>query len=165
MSRRSGRSGTRETEKTCSFSRWCESDSKYLTFYAILLAYVVWVFSLPVFPSQDGTVHLYYTEVVNSILRKDGAFGSAFVIKHLFPPYSLHSYLLMLTHPLELAALLLIAGIDAGLRLLQRVWARWIVHSRGVSRLRSAARRRQSGMRQIVRVQSCTKATVSKSSP
>jgi hypothetical protein len=56
-----------------------------------------WILSLPVFPSEDGPVHLYYATVMMKLLS--GAHGPltvAFRIRHLLPPYSLYYYLLIL---------------------------------------------------------------------
>jgi hypothetical protein len=63
----------------------------------ISLAYCVWILSLPLFPTQDGPMHLYYARIMQALLlhRDPGIFPQYFVIKHLFPPYSLYYYLLL----------------------------------------------------------------------
>jgi hypothetical protein len=63
----------------------------------ISLAYCAWILSLPLFPTQDGPMHLYYARIMQALLmhRDPGIFPQYFVIKHLFPPYSLYYYLLL----------------------------------------------------------------------
>ena len=76
------------------------SESKYsiLLLSAIALAYCTWILSLPVFPTQDGPMHLYYARIMQALIfhRDPGIYPRYFVIKHLFPPYSLYYYLLIL---------------------------------------------------------------------
>lgn len=64
-------------------------------FYALLASYVAFVLWLPVFPSQDGPVHIYYAAIANSLLHHESTYAAAFKIKHILPPYALHFYLLM----------------------------------------------------------------------
>ena len=61
----------------------------------MLVAYAVFPLWLTSFPSQDGPVHLYYADVMKDLLRGNGQYGGHFTIKHLFPPYSLTYYLLI----------------------------------------------------------------------
>jgi hypothetical protein len=63
----------------------------------ISIAYCAWILSLPLFPTQDGPMHLYYARIMQALLfhREPGIFPQYFVIKHLFPPYSLYYYLLL----------------------------------------------------------------------
>ncbi len=70
----------------------------------LLAVYVVWVLSLPAWPSQDGPVHLYYTHVLGQLLgHSGGAYTQFFYIKHLLPPYALYYYLLLvLSHAVSL---------------------------------------------------------------
>ncbi len=35
---------------------------------AIAAAYCGWIISLPIFPTQDGPIHLYYTRVLHALL-------------------------------------------------------------------------------------------------
>jgi hypothetical protein len=49
----------------------------------------------PFFPTQDGPVHLYYSVVLADLLKTGATFGSAFAIRHFFPPYAFHWYLLI----------------------------------------------------------------------
>jgi hypothetical protein len=64
---------------------------------AIALAYCVWILSLPLFPSQDGPMHLYYVRIMQALLlrRDPGIFPQYYTIKHILPPYSLYYYLLL----------------------------------------------------------------------
>ncbi len=55
-----------------------------------------WILSLPVFPSEDGPVHMYYATVMTKLLSgAHGPLGDAFRIRHLLPPYSLYYYILI----------------------------------------------------------------------
>ncbi len=64
-------------------------------FYLLLASYIAFILWLPVFPSQDGPVHLYYASVASSLLHHETTYSSAFQIKHILPPYSLHTYILI----------------------------------------------------------------------
>src|ERR1700761_5264781 len=63
----------------------------------IALAYSVWVLSLPLFPTTDGPMHLYYAHVM-SVLFGGGPsiYRDFYFIKHILPPYSLYYYMLIL---------------------------------------------------------------------
>ena len=65
-----------------------------ISFYALLTAEMAWVFLLPVFPSQDGSMHLYFTEIISSLLSGTSLYSKYFYIQHILPPYSLHYYFL-----------------------------------------------------------------------
>ncbi len=55
-----------------------------------------WILSLPVFPSEDGPVHVYYATVMTKLLSgSHGPLSDAFRIRHLLPPYSLYYYMLI----------------------------------------------------------------------
>ncbi|MGI4831019.1 MAG: hypothetical protein ACRYFU_22940 [Janthinobacterium lividum] len=61
-----------------------------------MAAYCLWILSLPVFPSQDGPLHLYYANVFGHLLsRSPGVYARFYRIGSLFPPYSLYYYLLL----------------------------------------------------------------------
>ncbi len=63
----------------------------------ICAGYVVTVLSLPIFPTQDGPVHLYYTHVLQALFSKQpSVYTQFYYIKHLLPPYSLYYYSLLL---------------------------------------------------------------------
>ncbi len=66
-----------------------------LVFWTFLLLYSWWVFSLPLFPSQDGPMHLYYVHVISRLLAGDPSFAHYFSIRTPLPPYAIH-YLLLL---------------------------------------------------------------------
>ena len=76
------------------------SEGKYsiLLLSAIAFAYCTWILSLPVFPTQDGPMHLYYARIMQALIfhSDPGIYPQYFTIKHLFPPYSLYYYLLLL---------------------------------------------------------------------
>jgi hypothetical protein len=64
-------------------------------FYLLMAAYVVLTLAQRSFPTQDGPAHLYYADVVRHILRGDKTYSQYFAIKHWFPPYAFHTYLLI----------------------------------------------------------------------
>jgi len=66
-----------------------------ISFYVLLTAEVAWVCSLPVFPSQDGSMHLYFAKIISRLLSGPSLFSHYFYIQHILPPYSLHYYFLV----------------------------------------------------------------------
>ncbi|MBC7925969.1 MAG: hypothetical protein H7039_09970 [Bryobacteraceae bacterium] len=58
----------------------------------LYLINAILVLSLPIFPSQDGPVHLYYTEVIRDLLLNSGQYGQYFAIKQLITPYAFQYY-------------------------------------------------------------------------
>ncbi len=80
----------------------CTAPYRHRTLYLLLLtgitaAFCAWVLSLPLFPSQDGPIHLYYTSILHDLLvHASPLYARFYVIKHVLPPYSLYYYLLML---------------------------------------------------------------------
>ena len=63
----------------------------------ITSAYCLWVLSLPLFPTQDGPMHLYYTHVLHALLfGSPGIYSRFYAIRHILPPYALYYYTLML---------------------------------------------------------------------
>jgi hypothetical protein len=84
-----------------------------LLFAAMIACFAVWVFTLPVFPTQDGPMHRYYIHVLDALLHHSALYG-AYVIRHPFPPYATHYFILMeLSHVFsyDVAEKLLIVGI------------------------------------------------------
>ncbi len=71
-------------------------DRKLLIlFSAIVIAYCVWVMTLPVFPSQDGPLHMYYAHVFSRFLAgSPGVYAKWYRHGSWLPPYSLYYYLL-----------------------------------------------------------------------
>jgi len=70
---------------------------EWIATLAILAVYLIWVLSLPAFPSQDGPAHLYFVYVMHALLgHSDPLLARFFTIKHIAPPYSLYYYALML---------------------------------------------------------------------
>ncbi len=61
------------------------------------LAYCAFILSLPLFPTQDGPMHLYYARIMQALLfgRDPGLFPHFYTIKHVLPPYALYYYLLL----------------------------------------------------------------------
>jgi len=64
-------------------------------FYVLLAAAVAVTLFQRAFPSQDGPLHLYYSDVLANLLQGTGVYSQAFEIKHLFPPYAFEPYLLV----------------------------------------------------------------------
>lgn len=100
------------------FERWAK-----LLFTAILACFVVWIFALPLFPTQDGPMHRYYVHVLHSLLEHKSTY-SVYEIRHPLPPYLTHyGILLALFHVLpydlaeEIFACLVILCFAYGLRL------------------------------------------------
>ncbi|HEY4009385.1 MAG TPA: hypothetical protein VGM11_04480 [Acidobacteriaceae bacterium] len=59
----------------------------------IVLLYCGWVLSMPVFPSQDGPLHLYCVEIFRQLLaHKSTVYTHDYYIGHYFPPYSFYYY-------------------------------------------------------------------------
>jgi hypothetical protein len=67
----------------------------HLAFFALLAVACLWILHLPLFPTQDGPVHVYYARVSQAVLRGEGSFGEHFRVAHPLPPYAFHAYLLM----------------------------------------------------------------------
>ncbi len=64
-----------------------------LAYYAIVGLYCLWVLSLPVLPTQDGPLHLYYVNVLRHLLAQDNAlYSGTYTIGRYIPPYSLYYY-------------------------------------------------------------------------
>ncbi len=60
---------------------------------AALLLTCVWVLSLPLFPSQDGPLHLYYINVLRQLLfHHAGVYTDTYTIRNYLPPYSTYYY-------------------------------------------------------------------------
>ncbi len=97
-----------------------------LLFWAGVLASCVWILLLPVFPSEDGPVHLYYATVLAKLLHgAHGPLTAAFVIRHVLPPYSLYYYLLIVLLAVfpavlveKLVAAIIVVTLAAGFRAL-----------------------------------------------
>ena len=66
-----------------------------LIFVLLLAIACAWVLHLPVFPSQDGPVHVYYARVARDLMLGGHAYDRQFRVARPFPPYSIHAYVLM----------------------------------------------------------------------
>ena len=65
-------------------------------FAAGLLAFVIFVLTLPVFPSGDGPVHIYFSRILFLLAsHQAGLYGSVYAIRHLIQPYALHYFWLI----------------------------------------------------------------------
>lgn len=89
---------SREKMPRESTRRGSESGSTLLIPFLLLVgAYCVWVLTLPLFPSLDGSLHLYYASVLGTLLSGSNVFSSYYFIRHILPPYALHYYFLIAT--------------------------------------------------------------------
>ena len=62
-------------------------------YLAIIALYCAWVLSMPVFPSQDGPLHLYYVNIFRDLLRHaQGTYSNTYYIGRYLPAYSLYYY-------------------------------------------------------------------------
>ena len=60
--------------------------------FAVLLT-CIWVLSLPLFPSQDGPMHLYYANAFRQLLEhRPGVYTDTYYIRNYFPPYATYYY-------------------------------------------------------------------------
>ena len=55
-----------------------------------LLAAILYVLWLPVFPTGDGPVHLYYADVLWSLVQHQPTYAHDYAIRHLLAPYLVH---------------------------------------------------------------------------
>ena len=98
-----------------------------IAFLFVVLLYCVWVFSLPLFPTQDGAVHLYYTEVLSHLMSGSPLFSQFFAIRFPIPPYAVHYFLLFLLSRVfdllvaeKIVVCLIITGFAYGFRFFAR---------------------------------------------
>ncbi len=64
---------------------------------AMTACFCAFVLSLPIFPTEDGPIHLYFANVLGDLLSHHSPLdGQYYYVHHLLPPYSLHYYLLIL---------------------------------------------------------------------
>jgi hypothetical protein len=77
-----------------SYSRSNVGTARLLTAlpFALLALHLLYVLSLPIFPSQDGPVRMYYADVFASLWRDPGAYNGYFEIRHMLPPYAFETY-------------------------------------------------------------------------
>lgn len=66
-----------------------------LLFFVLAAACCAWILWLPVFPAQDGPVHVFYARVARDLFLGGHAYADSYRIARPFPPYSVHAYLLM----------------------------------------------------------------------
>jgi len=62
---------------------------------ALLACTALVVLAVPVFPSECGPIHLYYVDIIRSLLTHSGPYTQHFEIKTLLPPYALEYYSLL----------------------------------------------------------------------
>ncbi len=60
------------------------------------------ILMLPLLANQDGPLHVFYAHVFQQLLSGHSQFASFYAVRSVFPPYSLHLYLIiLLTRVLE----------------------------------------------------------------
>ncbi len=91
-------------------------------FAGVMLAFSLWILSLPVFPTQDGPMHRYYIHVLDAVLHGSRLYG-VYQVRHPFPPYATHyATVLALSHAVsydaaeKIFAVLIILCFGYGLR-------------------------------------------------
>jgi len=62
---------------------------------ALLACTTLVLLASPVFPSQDGPVHLYYVDVLRGLLTHSAPYVQHFAIKNWVTPYALEYYSLL----------------------------------------------------------------------
>ena len=117
--------GTKSIETGIAVTNRVGKQLSGLSFSILVLAYCAWVFTLPLFPTQDGPVHLYYTSVLSHLFSGSELFAQYFSVRHPIPPYSLHYvllfFLMKVFAPLiaeKIVVCLIIAGFCFGFRYL-----------------------------------------------
>ncbi len=64
-----------------------------LVYAGVVAITCFWVLSLPLFPSQDGPLHLYYVNVFRQLLtHQHTLLTRTYTIRHLLPPYATYYY-------------------------------------------------------------------------
>ncbi len=88
-----------------------------LLYAGIVLLTCLWILSLPILPTQDEPLHLYYVNIFHQLLtHQNTAYTHAYTIRHLLPPYAAYYYSLLalnLLVPLETADKLFVAATVA----------------------------------------------------
>jgi hypothetical protein len=77
-----------------------------LLYWFLAAACVALIWSLPVFPSQDGAIHVYFADVMRVLAADPAAYHGHFEIRQWVTPYALQTYLLI-------ALLTLLPGLAA----------------------------------------------------
>ncbi|HEY0785218.1 MAG TPA: hypothetical protein VGD62_05055 [Acidobacteriaceae bacterium] len=70
--------------------RWLERF-----FFVSLLCFCAYVLWLPVFPTNDGPLHIYFSSILWELASRPTIYSSYFAIRHLIQPYSLHYFALI----------------------------------------------------------------------
>jgi len=71
------------------------ASSAAIVFWLMLAACILWVLSLPVFPSQDGPMHMYYVQIFGRLLHGSQQYAGFFTIRSRLSIYSFYYYLLL----------------------------------------------------------------------
>ena len=64
-----------------------------LSFWLLLLAFEAFVLSLPLFPTGDSGLHIYYATIFRDLLtHKSPLYAHFYAVRHVVQPYLLHYY-------------------------------------------------------------------------
>lgn len=66
-----------------------------LLFITAVVSFAALILSLPVFPSGDGPLHIYYSSVFWSLAQGSHEYSAFYQIRHLVQPYCLHYFTLI----------------------------------------------------------------------
>jgi len=65
-------------------------------FFLFVGLYILVIIRLPLFPTGDGPLHIYYANVFRSLLVEHSIYNSFYQVRHVIQPYCLHYFLLIL---------------------------------------------------------------------
>ncbi len=81
------------------FDTLCEA-----IFFLSLAVLVIFLLSLPVFPSGDGPLHAYYAHIFGQLTQGPTTYSAYYAVRHLVQPYCLHYYaIIFFNHWVSLA--------------------------------------------------------------
>ncbi len=93
----------------------------------MLALYCIWVLSLPLFPTQDGAVHLYYVHALHQLTGGNELFSSSYALRSPLPPYTVqYAILYALTSVMDaiwaekIMVCLILTALATGFRALAR---------------------------------------------
>jgi hypothetical protein len=90
-----------------------------ILFWLILFSFEIFIFTLPLFPTGDGPLHLYFTSILRALATHHlPLYEQFYSVRHLVQPYLFHYYALILLEAFfspDLAEKILIGLILAGL--------------------------------------------------
>ncbi len=117
------------------------SEQSYaVCFWTLLFAFEAFILSLPLFPTGDSGLHIYYASIFRDLLQHSSAlYARYYAIRHLVQPYLLHYYVFIALRFLvsaDVAEKLLIAAVTTTFALGFRALVRSLSpHAPGVALL------------------------------